>query len=328
MKAKRQTHLTQDKLRKELRKMLQVKKVDQHKVEAAGFKGKKFSNLGVLELEKWYLDLKGTFIEKKTIANCFDIIGKSGSSTPTDTNVLVMPTCLGKRKRNTEKAVQQAVMNLYLHNMVLHIPDFFESMDFKNSNTERFEGFLAVMKKVLNDSTNRNPNHPHAVLQVFIRHHFRGVGAEYKGKYYHPLYSKITRHFSKSHVMKELQLKRTPANAVDLDALLKTLKADGYSQFVVSSDGSVLFDTLDDAQQLQAGLTPDLSSFRVDIEELYDDPLDAVELCDDSRAELCDETRDEQYTLHEQCDDSSDEQDFCDDESNDSSDEQDFWVCV
>lgn len=100
---------------------------------------------------------------------------------------------LGKRKRQNDEEPKAGMMNLYLHNIVGHIPDFFECMDFKNSNTERFEGFLAFMKKTLNDSTNRNPSHEQAALEVFTRHHFRGVGARYKGKYYHPLYSKIAR---------------------------------------------------------------------------------------------------------------------------------------
>src|SRR5690606_10551283 len=65
---------------------------------------------------------------------------------------------LGKRKRQLDEEPKSAVMSLYLHNIVTHIPEMFECMDFKNSNTERFEGFLAFVKKTLNDSTNRNPS--------------------------------------------------------------------------------------------------------------------------------------------------------------------------
>lgn len=149
-------------------------------------------------------------------------------------------------------------MNLYLHNLVLHTPDFFESMDFKNCSTERFEGFLALMKKVLNDSTNRNPTHAQAVLQVLVRHHFRAVGTDYKGKYFHPLYSKISKHFLERHEMRELSIDRTDGNSDDLDALITTLSAHGYSQFFTVRPGSIQFETLEDAQQLQAGLTPTL----------------------------------------------------------------------
>ena len=203
------------------------------------------------------------------------------------------PTCLGKRKRNAEKDAKPN-MNLYLHNMVAHIPDCFESMDFKNCNTERFEGFLAFMKTVFNNSTNRNPSLPQVVLQVFIRHHFRGVSTGYKGKYFHPLYSKIAKHFSEHHSMKELTIERTLENGHEVDALVKTLKEREYSQFHIS-DGSILFDTLEAAEELQSGMTPELASLRVDIAERYDDPCAGEwdEQHDDSQDEHSDESCDE-----------------------------------
>lgn len=58
VQANRKTGLKVDQLRQEVRKLLGVSKVSQSMVSEAGFKGK-FATLSVLDLEKWYLALKG-----------------------------------------------------------------------------------------------------------------------------------------------------------------------------------------------------------------------------------------------------------------------------
>lgn len=54
----RQTSLSADELRKEIRKFLRgARKITQEMVTRAGFQGT-FQKLSVLDLEKWYLTLK------------------------------------------------------------------------------------------------------------------------------------------------------------------------------------------------------------------------------------------------------------------------------
>lgn len=148
-------------------------------------------------------------------------------------------------------------MNLYIHNIVAHIPEFFESMDFKNINTERFEGFLAITKQILNGSTNRKPSDIQPAREVFIRHHFRAVGLEFKSKYHHPLYSRISKIFREKHTIKEIRIGYTSANRVEVDALVSLIEELGHKDFVVSEE-EVYFNTMEDSTNLQRGMTPDL----------------------------------------------------------------------
>lgn len=156
--------------------------------------------------------------------------------------------------------------------MITHIPDFFEAVDFKNSNTERFEGFLAFMKTTLNSSTDRNPSNEQAIREVFIRHHYRGVQSRYSGKYHHPLYSKIARHFSEFHQMSEVSILHTTDNECDVDSLLETLRTLGYTAyFYTLQNGRAMFNTLHAAQEVFSGMTPELVALRASVDEDSDD---------------------------------------------------------
>lgn len=60
VKAQRRTDMKREKLREEIKKLLKnPSQVTQAMVEKAGFKDKAFQQLKVLELEQWYLALKG-----------------------------------------------------------------------------------------------------------------------------------------------------------------------------------------------------------------------------------------------------------------------------
>eukprot|EP01089_Gocevia_fonbrunei_P000954 TRINITY_DN10919_c0_g2_i4.p1 TRINITY_DN10919_c0_g2~~TRINITY_DN10919_c0_g2_i4.p1 ORF type:complete len:223 (+),score=35.71 TRINITY_DN10919_c0_g2_i4:517-1185(+) len=80
-----------------------------------------------------------------------------------------------KRKRNAsdKPLVLESIMDLYLHVIVMHMPDFYEKMDFKNVNTERAEGFLAKMKRILSDFTTRDFKSDQTLREVIIRHAFQ-----------------------------------------------------------------------------------------------------------------------------------------------------------
>lgn len=264
--AMRQTSLSADELKKEIRRLLgNPSKITKDMVSKAGFTGT-FQKLSILDLEKWFLQLR-----EKTTATLNSLLQSLNldisSSAPLSTSSSNANSFSGKRKRANDDEPKSGMMNLYLHNLVAHIPDFFECMDFKNSSTERFEGFLAFSKKTLNDSTNRNPSHEQAAQEVFIRHHFRGVGTCYKGKYYHPLYSKIAKHFSEFHSMHEVFVLQTGDNDSEVAALMRTLVDKGYTQFSVLQDGRILFHTVEEAEEVFSGLTPELDALRVRADE-------------------------------------------------------------
>lgn len=243
-------------------------------VEKAGFKGK-FSELSVTDLEEWFFSLsESKYYPRKASSSLSTnkMPASSQSSVPSTTvddencETQLHPS-LGKRKRGQKEKDAKPNMNLYVHNIVAHIPDFFELLDFKNSATERFEGFLASVKKTLNDSTNRDPSHEQAIQEVFLRHYFRAIGLRYQGKFSYPLYSKISKHFSQHHEFKELSIDINEQNLNDVKSFLSHLSSLGYSHLYNVEFTRVSFSTLEAAQELQAGLSPNLAALRLSAHE-------------------------------------------------------------
>jgi len=126
---------------------------------------------------------------------------------------------------------RKTIMNLYLHTIVTHLADFYQSMDFKNSSTERGEAFLASMKHIFLRFTSRDFTKAQTMREVLIRHCWqakivptlRSTGDS------HTTYSRISRSFDR-HVFQELEFDTTdPVRKREVFALLNHLENDfGY----------------------------------------------------------------------------------------------------
>jgi hypothetical protein len=150
---------------------------------------------------------------------------------------------------------RKSVMNLYLHAIVGHLADFYESLDFKNSSTERGEAFLASMKHIVLRFTGRDFTEPQTMREVLIRHCWqaRVVPKLRSTIKYQTTSSRISRAFD-GHVFHELKFDFSTNSQLKQEvlALVKHLQddfcyeSDKYWKF---DDQSITFNTVHDIQQ-------------------------------------------------------------------------------
>eukprot|EP01089_Gocevia_fonbrunei_P013707 TRINITY_DN3570_c0_g2_i2.p2 TRINITY_DN3570_c0_g2~~TRINITY_DN3570_c0_g2_i2.p2 ORF type:complete len:152 (-),score=23.62 TRINITY_DN3570_c0_g2_i2:783-1238(-) len=119
-------------------------------------------------------------------------------------------------------------MDLYLHVVVMHMPTFYEVMDFRNVNTERAEGFLAKLKRVLSGFTNRNLKNDQPLREVLIRHVFKAnIIGETEDE--SQARNDISKAFQ-SHKFDELVIEIDEKNHTDVLSLIQTLNDYGYTE--------------------------------------------------------------------------------------------------
>jgi hypothetical protein len=123
-----------------------------------------YSKLSLTKLWKAYCKLRKHHPEQKTVVDSLPLPDQSvvlSSSTP-------VQSLEGKRARN-----ESTIMTLYLHHIVIHMPALYEVIDFKNTNTERAEGFLERLNRILQRFTNRDLETDQPFREVIVRHHFK-----------------------------------------------------------------------------------------------------------------------------------------------------------
>ena len=63
----------------------------------------------------------------------------------------------------------ETIMNLYLHSIALHFPNVYEEIDFRNTSTERGEGFFAHLHTILLRCSGRDLQTAAPLREVFVR---------------------------------------------------------------------------------------------------------------------------------------------------------------
>ena len=115
-------------------------------------------------------------------------------------------------------------MNLYLHIVISHVPLYFETSDFKNALVERFEAFLAVVKKILLHSTSRDVSRQEPILEILTRHVYRQYAEPKRTKSL-----KMSQLFRK-HIFPELSIVVSERNRQDVNSLVQNLVTLGYKE--------------------------------------------------------------------------------------------------
>ena len=158
-------------------------------------------------------------------------------SSPSEASKTVKPN---KRKR-------KSLMNSYLHCIVIHLASFYEKLDFKNSNSEREEGFFSFMREILMSFTNRNFKKASLFREVFVRHWFEGD--ENVKVHMHNLHGKISKLFA-DHDRKEVEIINDKPDEVQ--AFLDSLRYYGYKEGEdwTTVNGSPVFQTLDEVREV------------------------------------------------------------------------------
>lgn len=145
--------------------------------------------------------------------------------------------------------VANKAMNLYLHNIITHVPSYFESSDFKNASVERFEAFLAIVKKILLHSTSRDVCRQEPIQEIVTRHVFRQYG-EIRCK----KATKLAQLF-RQHEFRELAFCASDDEG-DVNSFLNTLLSFGYKEGEnwKRENGAIVFRTVDSVRNFHASL--------------------------------------------------------------------------
>lgn len=209
---------------------------EKRRVLAKQVTGKTWSKLKLADLWTFFLYLKQQAGDADFVS--MDITLKDGqlsfgappstTSTPTPMETDEQQPSKKKRKSPEEKqSTWVSVMDLYLHMIVAHMGLFFETMDIKNSSTERGESWLGWGKKILKMFTDRNLSNAQAFRELLIRHHYRALFSEESTTPYDPMRSKIAKEFKK-HIFEEIFIDVVEENREDVEAFLCYLEKLGY----------------------------------------------------------------------------------------------------
>ena len=179
----------------------------------------------------------------------------SSTTTPTTSTTLTTPITTttttetaGAKKRKRSEAPKEekkeTIMDLYLHSIVFHMPVMFEKIDFKNTNTERFEGFLAVLKHILRDFSNRDLKTDQPFREVIIRHVFKARKIKETGTV-NKTESEITKVF-KQHKFTELEILSADHEKREVESLFNVLKGLDYvaGEDWQEAEGKITFHTM------------------------------------------------------------------------------------
>lgn len=174
---------------------------------------------------------------------------QSTNTTSTTTASNNIPTRKRKRKKNGEPAIE-TIMDIYLHSICIHMPQFYEKMDFRNANTERAEGFLAKLKHILADFSNRNLADDQPLREVVVRHAIKGSTADDKDDEGF-VRGRIGNSFS-NHVFSELAISYANYPPEEVNALLEVLVQNGYTERKDwnRTSTSILFSTIEGTVKL------------------------------------------------------------------------------
>jgi hypothetical protein len=112
----RPTNISRETLINRIKDALQVTRMSKAIIEDAGFpQGTLLSKILVYDIEQWYLRLKpGMYVFFTFIYLLFF-----------HNRALQLSTSLGKRKQNED--VCKPNMNLYIHNIISHVPNFYDN---------------------------------------------------------------------------------------------------------------------------------------------------------------------------------------------------------
>lgn len=147
--------------------------------------------------------------------------------------------------------VPSSPMDLYMHNVVSHAAEFYEKMDFRNASTERYEGFLAFVKRILKYSSNRNLGKAQALREVFVRLHYRDQAMHKDPKRPSSVFSRIDREFS-NFEFREIVIPVTDNNRSEVESYTSTLEKHGFlkeESIWVLCDSSLSFSTVAETQR-------------------------------------------------------------------------------
>lgn len=181
-------------------------------------------------------------LRKRVPQNIVDELPLPAQSTVIGASV---PNTDGKRNRS-----ETTIMTLYLHNMSIHMPALFEIFDFKTMMTERAEGFLEKLNRILLRFTNRDLETDQPLREVIIRHHYQETILE-EANLETETNSKISEYFAENEFT-ELSVLLDDNNREDVTEFLSHLKQYGYDEktdWVVQGD-LIQFNTLEGTLQV------------------------------------------------------------------------------
>jgi len=134
--------------------------------------------------------------------------------------------------------------SLFNHMLVTHVAAEFEIEGFRNSSTESGESLWAIVKRILEQYTNKHMSS--ALEELFVRLETEDQFRQMFKRRCRKEKSPISEHFFKTHVWRELSVSKswTQRNQADWDAFCQVIISYGHS-WTLNTSGDFIFTTVE-----------------------------------------------------------------------------------